>query len=285
MPKIAIITDTDSSLPTDLAERHAIQQVPITIHFDGESYTCGIDIDDRRLFEIVDRTHKLPTTAAPTPDAFAKSFQQAFDLGAATILCFCVSSQMSSTYQSARLAAEGFSGKDIRVVDSQTLSMAQGFMAIAAAEVAQAGGSVEDALAQATSVGRRLSLYAVLSTLKYLAMSGRVGKVAAGMADTLNIKPILTVDDGKLVLLEKVRTQNKAIERMMALVSERLNGKGVERVAVLHINDYERACAFREKLCSEFAFRLEATLITEFTPGLSVHAGSGVVGVVVLRAN
>ena len=283
MSKIAVITDTDSSLPPDLAEGHAIQQVPITVHFDGESYTCGVDIDDRRLFEIVDRTHKLPTTAAPTPDAFSKSYQQAFDLGAESILCFCVSSQMSSTYQSAMLALESFPGKDIRVVDSQTLSMAQGFIALTAAETIKQGGTVEEALAQASAVGQRLSLYAVLSTLKYLAMSGRVGKVAAGMANTLNIKPILTVSDGKLVLLEKVRTQKKAVERMMTLVKGQLGDKPIERAAILHINDYERAVVFQEQLCGEFGCPIDSTFIAEFTPGLSVHAGSGVVGVVVLR--
>ncbi len=282
MPKIAVITDTDSSLPANLAERHAIEQVPITVHFNGESYTCGVDIDDRRLFEIVDETHKLPTTAAPSPAAFSAAYQRAFNRGAEAVICVCVSSQVSSTYQSALSAAEGFPGRDIRVVDSQTLSMAQGFMALAATEAAERGASVEEALTQAADVSHRLSLYAVLSTLKYLAMSGRVGKVAAGMADTLNIKPILTVTDGKLVLLERVRTRKKAMGRMLQLVRSSLGGKGIERAAVLHINDYERACAFQAQLASEFGCPGSSILIAEFTPGLSVHAGSGVVGVVVL---
>ena len=176
MPKIAIITDTDSSLPADLAESYAIQQVPITIHFDGESYTSGVDIDDRRLFEIVDRTHKLPSTSAPTPDAFSTAFQRAFDQGAESVLCFCVSSQMSSTYQSACLAVENFPGQAVHVIDTQSLSMAQGFITITAAETVKAGGTAEEAISRAADVGQRLSLYAVLSTLKYLAMSGRVWK-------------------------------------------------------------------------------------------------------------
>ena len=103
------------------------------------------------------------------------------------------------------------------------------------------------------------------------------------MANTLNIKPILTVKDSKLVLLEKVRTQKKAVDRMLSLVTAELAGQPIERAAVLHINDYERALAFRQQICDQFAYPLEATTVTEFSPGLSVHAGSGVVGVVVLR--
>lgn len=282
MPKIAVVTDTDSSLPPALANKYAIQQVPITVHFDSESYTCGIDIDDRSLFDIVDRTHKLPTTSAPSPGAFSAAYQQAFNSGAEAILCLCVSSQVSATYQAALSAVENFPSRDIRVIDTQKLSMAQGFMALEAAQAAEQGASVDEVLARVSDVGRRLNLFAVLSTLKYLAMSGRVGKVAAGMADTLNIKPILTVIDGKLVLLEKVRTRKKAIDRMLELVGDALAGKPIERVAILHINDYERACTFQAQLCSTFVCHSGSTLITEFTPGLSVHAGSGVVGVVVL---
>jgi DegV family protein with EDD domain len=132
-------------------------------------------------------------------------------------------------------------------------------------------------------MGERLHLYAVLSTLKYLALSGRVGKFVAGMADTFDIKPILTVEEGKLVMLERVRTRKKATSRMSELVRGALDGRSIERLAVLHINDLERAQEFERQLRKEYALQ-EKSMIVEFTPGLSVHAGSGVVGVVVLRS-
>lgn len=278
MPETAVITDTDSSLPTEVAAQFGIQQVPITIHFGDRSYTCGEDIDDRLLFQLVDRTHQLPTTSAPSPAAFTDTYEQAFRGGAKSIVCVCVSSQMSSTYSSALTACEQFPGADIAVIDSHALSMGQGFMALAAAEAARTGASRAEVVKAAADAGSRAHLFAVLPTLKYLALSGRVGKFVAGMADTLNIKPILTVQEGKLVLLERVRTRAKAVERTLELVKAAAGEKGVERMAVLHVNAADWAREFEGQL--RLALPCPETILTaEFTPGLSVHAGTGVVGV------
>jgi DegV family protein with EDD domain len=279
--KIAVITDTDSSLPAEVADRYGIRQVPITIHFENENFTTGIDIDDRRLFEKVDRLKKLPTTSAPAPAAFAAAFESALSEGADAIVCICVSSKISATYNAALTACQSFPASQIVVVDSLSLSMGQGFMALAAVEAARAGASVMQMVEVAESVGRRVRLYAALSTLKYLAMSGRVGKITAGLADTLNIKPVLTINDGKLELLERIRTRKKAVERVIGLASLALDGKPLERAAVIHVNDLEGARQLKEQLCAALPCPPDI-LIAEFTPGLSVHAGTGVTGLVVV---
>lgn len=283
MNKIAIITDSDLSLPAELAEQHAIRQVPITIHFEGENYTTGVDIDDALLFEKVDKLNKLPTTSAPSPGAFASAFESALTAGAESIVCICVSSKVSATYNAALTACEQFPGRDIAVIDSLTLSMGQGFMVLAAAEAAQDGASKEEVIAQALDTGQRLHVYAVLSTLKYLALSGRVGKFAAGMADTLSIKPLLTIQDGKLDVLERIRTRKKAIERLLELAGQSADGKGIERLAIIHVNHPEGARELREQLCATLPCP-QQIITANFTPGLSVHAGSGVVGVVLLNS-
>lgn len=280
MPKIAVITDTDSSLPPWVAGAFGIRQVPITVQFDSETYTACVDIDDRQLFEKIDQRNKLPTTAAPSPSAFAAAYESAFQEGAESVVCVCVSSKVSGTYSSAQTAAGLCPGRDITVIDSLTLSMGQGFMALAAAEAAQAGANKDEVIARVLETRQNLHLYAVLSTLKYLALSGRVGKFVAGMADTLNIKPVLTIQDGALVLLERVRTRKKAEERMFALTAQALDGKGIRRAAVIHVNNVEGAQAVAEELRSRFTCK-SSVYIAEFTPGLSVHAGSGVVGVVI----
>lgn len=282
MPKIAIVTDTDASLPVEIAARYGIRQVPITVHFDEETYTTGVDIDDARLFELVDQRNKLPTTSAPSPSAFANAFQAAFDEGADAVVCVCVSSKVSATYNSALNACDLLPGRDITVIDSLSLSMGQGFMALAAAECVDAGGSKADVLRVIEETGKRVHLYAVLPTLKYLALSGRVGKFVAGMADTLNIKPVLTINDGKLDLLEKIRTRKKAVERMLELTRQSLDGKPVERASIIHINNPEGARELQKLLREQIACPDEM-ITTQFTPGLSVHAGSGVVGLVVIE--
>jgi DegV family protein with EDD domain len=281
MPKIAIITDTDASLPAEIASQYGIRQVPIIVQFGEETFRTSVDIDDVSLFERVDRENKLPTTSAPSPGAFVEAFQSAFDDGADAIVCICVSSEISATYGAALTAAETFTDRDITVVDSLTLSMAQGFMALAAAEAAQNGASVEEIVALTTDIGPRMHVYAALSTLKYLAMSGRVGKLAAGMADTFNVKPILSVQDGKLDLLEKVRTQKKAVARVLDLVGQSVGDGALERMAIIHVNNPEGARALQQQICAQLTCP-DSVIIAEFSAGLSVHAGSGVVGVVIV---
>ena len=112
MPKVAIITDTDSSLPFELAEKNQIVQVPITIHFGQETLRDCYDIDDAQVFARIDRDGRLPTTAAPAPGAFAEAYQAAFDKGAQAVICLCVSSEVSATVALGR--SEIFPRKDLR---------------------------------------------------------------------------------------------------------------------------------------------------------------------------
>jgi len=277
MPKIAIITDSDSSLSPEIARQNGITVVPITVHFDDKVFTTGVDINDTQLFEKVDRAKRLPTTAAPPPGAFVKAYQDAFDAGAESIVCICVSSKISATYGAALSACESFPGRAISVIDSLTLTMCQGFMALAAAEAVRAGASHEQVVECAVQVGQRSRVFGMLATLRYLAMSGRVGKIAAGMADTLNIKPVLTVRDGKLEMLEKVRTRRKAMERLVELIKGSLAGKKIERLALVHTCDPAGAQELRQQLCAALECP-EQVVTVEFNPGLSVHTGAGLVG-------
>ena len=281
MPKIAIITDTDSSLPASVAARLEIQLVPIKIQFGSESFDTGLDIDDRRLFERVDSEGKLPKTAAPAPGLFVAAYQRAFDAGAEQIICITISSEVSAVCSAATTASQEFPGRDIHVVDSRTMSMAQGFMAITAAEMAGHGASCQEILTAINDVRDRSRLYGALATLKYLAMSGRVGQVAAGFASILNIRPILTVKDGKLVLLERIRTQRLAWERLVSLVEQAAGGRAIERVAFLQVAAEDDAARFVEQFKQRVACPPEAITV-EVTPGLSVHTGAGMVGVVVV---
>jgi len=278
MARTAIITDTDSSIPAALADQYKITQVPINIHFGNETMAAVEDVDDARLFARVDREGKLPSTSAPSPGKFAQAYQAAFDAGYDEVLCFTVSSKVSAVYNAAVTACDLLPGKPVRVVDTEGLSMVQGFMALAAAEAAQAGMSSQEIVQQALEVGKRARLYAALATLKYLAMSGRVGHLAAGIGGLLDVRPILTLREGKLDLLERARTQGKAWGRVIELTRQAVEQKRVERLAILHVNALDQARAFQEQLCAVITCT-GAILTVELTPGLSVHSGSGMVGV------
>ncbi|KAF0110301.1 MAG: DegV family protein [Chloroflexi bacterium] len=281
MSKIHVITDTDSNLPAELANKYNIRQVPITIQFGEESYADNIDIQNPVLFDKIDRLGKLPTTAAPSPAAFSSAFKTAFDEGAESIICICVSSKISRTHESALVAVDEFPGKKITVVDSEFLSLGQGFMAITAAEALAAGATHDEAVAAAKSLISRMCLYGSLSTLKYLALGGRVTNLAASMANMLNIRPILTIRDGKLDLLEKVRTRKAAMDRLVELIVNAVNGKPIERVCILHVLNLEDAAILEKHLRDKLKMP-EEVLVVDFGPGLSVHTGAGLVGAVVL---
>jgi DegV family protein with EDD domain len=278
MTKYAVITDTDASISLAQAEKLSIRQVPIIVQFGEESFRAVYDIDDRQTFSRIDSAGKLPTTSAPSPGQFVQEFKSAFDQGAEGILCFTVSSEVSATYAAAVTASKDFPGKDITVVDTRSLSMGEGFQVLYAAEALQKGASRDEALAIAKSVEERTHFFAALSTLKYLAMSGRVGHLTAGIANLLNVKPILTIQNGKLELIERVRTKNKAWARLIELGGEKITGHSIERMAIAHVAAAESAAEFEFLLRKSFVCPPEISRC-ELTPGLSVHSGAGLVGV------
>lgn len=279
MSRTVIITDTDSSLPVELAKKHGIVQVPIVIQFGNESFKDVFEINNETIFLRIDKEGKLPTTAAPSPGQFKKAFEAAFESGADSILCMNISSEMSATYASARQAAEMFPNRRIEVMDTRNLAMGQGYMVLAAAEVIANGGSIEDAMDAAIDVRERTYLFGTLATLKYIAMSGRVSHLAAGMAGLLDIKPILSLQNGKLELLEKIRTQHKSWKRAVELTVEKAQGRTIEKMCILNVKCADAGKQF-EGLLQAAAPCPDEILYADMNPGLSIHTGAGMVAVV-----
>jgi DegV family protein with EDD domain len=278
MRKVAIITDTDSNLPAAVAAQHGIVRVPISIRFGQEAYRDDVDIDSAAVFARIDREGSLPQTAAPSPAEFLRAFEDAFAAGAESVLCLNISTEVSGTCDAARLAAQELPDRDITVVDTRQLSLGQGYVALAAARIAAQGGTKEEALAAAMSVGERVYLFGALATLKYLALGGRVSQFAAMAGNVLNIRPILTVRNGKLDLLEKSRARKRSWARLIELAAERLEGRCPEQMAVLHVTALDEAREFETELRARLNCPVEI-MICELLPGISVHTGAGMVGV------
>lgn len=279
MSKIAVITDTDASFSLEFANSKGIHLVPIMIQFGEKSFRDIYDIDNPETFRKIENDGRLPTTSAPSPGQFADAYKKAFDNGSDSVLCFTVSGEVSATNAAALNACSSFPGKDISVVDTRSLTMQQGYMTLAALEAISEGATKEEAIAAAFDIRDRSQLFASLATLKYLSMSGRVSHLAAGVAGILNVKPILTIRNGKLDLLEKIRTQSKAWQRTIELTREAADGHEIERMCILHVNVPEAAFEYERLIRSEMNCPTEITF-AELGPGLSIHSGVGLVGVV-----
>lgn len=283
MQKIAVITDTNASLPAEILHQWGIIAVPIQIQFGDRSFTTGVDIDDSSLFELIDAGKTLPTTAAPAPDTFENAFRAAFAAGHDQALCICCSEAVSATCQAARIASEAFPEGSVVVVDSQMLSLAEGFQALTAAQAARQGVPLDEILSELDAQRGHAHVYAALPTLKYLVMGGRMGKLTAGFAETLSIKPILAMREGKLDLLEKVRTWGKAKQRLVELATRAVGMGPVRQLGLVHVNNEAGARALYDELL-EAVPGLPDPVIAAFSPGLSAHAGSGVIGIAVVTA-
>ncbi len=280
MNKTVIITDSDSSLPDSILEKHGILCAPIGINFGHETYISGKTIDDAGVFKIIDEKQQLPTTSAPNPQAYVDLYNEAFQHGAETIICITVSSQVSSTFESAEKARDSFPGKDIHVIDSLNLAIGQGFMVLAAAEAAARGASVDEIKLAVKHAGENLHTFATLPTLKYLYLGGRVSRLQASLADTFEIRPTLTVKDGKLVILEKNRTMKRGLSQVVNHVHKIAHNKPLERMAILHVNDPAGAEKLKQDLMEKIQCP-ETIDIVPLSPGLSVHTGAGLLGVVI----
>ncbi len=274
---IAVVTDTDSSLSNQTASNFNIYHVPISIHFGDEIMKSNEDIDDSTLVARIESDGVLPSTSAPAPGEFSAAFEKALQDGADEILCLTVSGEVSATYKAALTAKEMMGDKKITVFDTWSVSMGQGFMAIKAAQMAREDYSIEKILEEIIKVRENTHLFASLATLKYMAMSGRVGAISAEMAKMLSIKPILTVKDGKLDLLEKIRTQRKAWQRLIELSKARLEGKELGDIYLIHVAAEKEILEFEGLLREQFPCP-ENLPVTGLSPGLAVHTGPGLVG-------
>jgi DegV family protein with EDD domain len=277
LPAIAIVTDTNASLSLDLVEQHHIYLVPQTVIFGDETLEAVLQNNNAALFARVEREGRLPTTATPPQGRFYAAYRAAFDDGAEDVICFCISSQVSATYESAQTACEFIPGREITIINSRSLTISQGFMVLAAVEASQVGMTRPEILALAEDVRQRTHLFAAVPTLRYLTMSGQLNHFAAGMASMLDIKPILTINDGRLVSLEKVRSWQKSWKRMIELAQNVCDGQPIERMAIGHVNVPDQARSFQAQV-SQVLPCPEKVIFTELNPGMSPHSGKVLVG-------
>ncbi len=275
---VAIVTDSTACIPPEVAQRLAVEVVPLHLIFGGRTFVDSLTADTREFYAVLATSSDRPTTAAPSPGMFLQAIARA-GRQADSVLCITVSKQFSAMYDSARQAIELAKTEspqtDIRLLDSRNAAMAQGFVVIEAARAAAAGASIGDVVARAEAITAEVRLLAMLDTLSYLARGGRVPRVAAWAAGMLQVKPIVRFSASDIKLVARARTRPRALSRMAELLVVECGRRRVH-IAVHHAH----ALADAEALLAAAATRLDIveSYVTEFTQVMGAHTGPGLVG-------
>ncbi|MFF8933840.1 DegV family protein [Streptomyces paradoxus] len=274
---VAIVTDSTAYLPARTMERHGITAVPLTVVLGDRALEEGTEISTRALAQALQKRRPV-TTSRPAPAVFEETYRKVAESGATGIVSLHLSAELSGTYDAAVVAARQ-SPVPVRVVDTGMIAMALGFCALAAAEAAESGGTVDEAVAAAEKRAAGTSAYFYVDTLDYLRRGGRIGAAQALLGSALAVKPLLQLADGRIEPLEKVRTASKAIARLEEIAADRAGSAPVD-VAVHHLAAQDRASALADRLRTRLS-GLADLHVSEVGAVIGAHTGPGLLGVVV----
>jgi len=274
---VRVVTDSASCLPSPLLQEYGILVVPFQLVLDGRVMRDGVDITAQEFYHWQETSFHRATTSQPALGDFVDVYQR-LAREASGIVSVHVARELTGTYDTALLAASMVSGIPVRVVDSRTATIAEGFVALAAARAAWAGGSLDEVVRAAERAIETVDFFACVSlaTVASVQAGGRIGNVASILDASMNITPILRLTNGRVSIAAAARNRRRAIKRMLDLVAEEVGDEPV-RVATFHANDERGAEQIRRQLLP----RVDAIeyLATEFTPVMGAHTGSGVIGV------
>jgi DegV family protein with EDD domain len=272
---LGILTDSTCDLPDDQLARYGIQVVPAVLVMEGRSYVDGRDITREDFYARLPGLQQAVTTAMPAPGEFTAAMQRLFARGCTEVLALHATGLLTGIVNGSRLAAQDFDGR-VTVYDSGSLTLGLGYQVLAAAEAAENGGGVEQALAAAESVGKRVVIRAALESLEYVRRSGRVPGLVASLGGLLRIKPYIALEEGVVRAAGAVRTVSQANEK----VYEGLRQLGeLQHLAILHTNAETRARELLERLMGAGRTSLpREILIVNVTTVIGTHVGPNGLG-------
>ena len=276
---VAIVTDSTADLPSQLTRARAITVVPLTLNFEGRSLLDGVDIRPSEFYRKLPNATTHPTTSQPAAGQFAQAYAELL-ANYSDVVSIHISEKLSGTYASAVQGAEMTDSKRVHVVDSELVSMSLGLITLAASEIASQGAGAQSIVERITAMRDKVQTYFSVATLEFLRRGGRIGLASAMLGSVLQVKPVLCIRDGLVTPLERVRTFDRALNRVVELAREVDRGKGL-CVIVGHADaeaDAERVARELEPVC-------ETLMIQPLGPVVGAHAGPGVVGVGVYPAD
>jgi DegV family protein with EDD domain len=276
MPRVKIVTDSTADMPPSVVEELGITVLPLTLHLGQKNLRDGVDITPQDIGERFSHTHSPPTTSPPSAQQFTDTFTE-LSRGGNEVVAILVSSKLSQTFRVATRAAAPLLGRSkIVVIDSQLITVGLGMLVTAAARAAAQGASFDEVVRLIRGMIPRIYIGFFVETLDYLERGGRIGKAQALLGTMLNIKPLLILEEGEIVALEKVRTRSKAIEKLVEFITEFTR---IEKLVILHGNTPEDVTALIEQI-NLVVPNLDIS-VDHYGPATATHVGTDALGVVV----
>lgn len=275
MPGIRFVADSTADLPEDFRTAKRIVTVPLKIVFGDETLVDGVDVTPETFYDRMRRSERNPTTSQPTPLEFETAFREAAADGDA-VICTCMSSAMSGTHGAAMQAREAVPDLDVTVIDTRTVSVGHQLVVRAAVARAEAGAPAAAVVEHVEALLPRLRAVFTVATLEYLRRGGRIGGARALLGSMLSIKPVLQVLDGHIEAYDKVRTNQRALERMAAELAAAAGEAGHPAAAVVaHAERGAEAQSLAEMVAPHC---VEPPTVGLIGPIVGCHAGPGTVG-------
>jgi len=276
---VKIVTDTLSDITDELAKQWGLTVVPLYVRFGKQIYRDRVEITSEEFYRRLVNEPVLPSTTQPTPNDFAEVFQR-LSKETDEILAIVVSSKLSGTFQSAKQAKDYLQGKcRVEIVDSLTVAMAEGLIVLSAAKKVREGANLAAAAESARKAASRCHLIAYFDTLKYLAKGGRIGKAQGLLGSVLSVKPILTVKDGEMAPLTRVRSMSAGLDYLYNVVA---GYKNIEGLAVEHATTPDDADTLVARISS--IYPREKIYRAVISPVIGTYAGPNAIAITVLEA-
>lgn len=274
---ISIITDSTADIPKELLNKYKIIEMPLTVHFGEEEFKDRIDITEEQFYEKLVSSKELPSTSQVNPVAFEEVYKQELQKGN-DIISIHISSELSGTYQSAVIARDSIGSEKISLVDSRSATLALGMVVLKAAELAEKGLTREKTVEQVEEYKNSVKILIMVDTLEYLKKGGRLSGTQAMIGGILNIKPILTIDNGKVVVVEKGRGVKKASKRIVEIMKEKGNNIADQTIGIVNAKSSEIVGDLKELIKTELG--TEKYIEASVGSVIATHVGPGAFGVV-----
>jgi DegV family protein with EDD domain len=276
MAKVVVVTDSTAYIPTDLVKRYGIVVAPLAVIWEGKTLHDSVDITPAEFYARLKSSKTLPTTSQTTPAEFSQIFS-AILAEQKSILAILISSRLSGTIDSALQVKQAMPTAPIEIVDSRLSAMAEGFVVLAAVRAVEAGAGLEEAARIAYQTVDLCNAIFIVDTLEYMHRGGRIGGAQRFLGTALNLKPILTIQDGIVGALETVRTKTKATDRMLDLVERQVGTRRPLRISPLHASAPEEALALMKAAIARF--HPDECIPSEVSPTIGTHVGPGTIGI------